>query len=208
MSADLIREFLLDGHVIPACPLALQSGGEWSEQHQRALARYYFASKAGGLAVGVHSTQFAIRDPAHGLYEPILSLVAEEIDRLSESSDHVMVKIAGICGDTAQALAEAESALGMNYHAGLLSMTAVSNGPDEEVLEHCRAVAEVIPIVGFYLQPAVGGTHFPLRILACFCGDSQCGGDQDGTVQPLSNLGCRASSDRIWQGRYRSLYRK
>ena len=168
MSAELIREFLLDGQAIPACPLALHSDGSWSEQHQRALVRYYFASKAGGLAVGVHSTQFEIRAPSHGLYEPILSLVAEEIDRLSESGDHVMVKIAGICGDTPQALAEAETALGMGYHAGLLSMTAVSSRPDEEVLQHCRRVAEAIPIVGFYLQPAVGGRIFPYAFWRAF----------------------------------------
>ena len=161
MNPEAVRTFLLDGLVIPACPLALHADGKWSERHQRALVRYYFASGAGGLAVGVHSTQFEIRDPRHGLFEPVLSLVAEEIDRLSDASEHSMVKIAGICGETAQALREAEFSLAKGYHAGLLSMKAVASQSDDQILEHCRSVAEAIPIIGFYLQPAVGGRVFP-----------------------------------------------
>ncbi|MFT4549745.1 MAG: dihydrodipicolinate synthase/N-acetylneuraminate lyase [Verrucomicrobiales bacterium] len=151
-----LRSRLLEGHVIPACPLPLTSGGKWSEQHQRALVRYYSEAGAGGLAVGVHSTQFEIRDPEHGLFEPVLELVAGE---LPDS----MVKIAGICGETKQALAEVEFALGCGYQAGLLSMKALGNRPEADVLDHCRLVAHAIPIIGFYLQPAVGGRVFSYR---------------------------------------------
>lgn len=148
-----IRQHLLEGHVIPACPLPLEGDGSWSERHQRALARYYVEAGAGGLAVGVHSTQFEIRDPQHALFEPVLELVAAELP-------DTIAKIAGLCGDTRQAIAEAEFALGRGYHAGLLSMKAVGDRPEPEILEHCRVVAGTIPIIGFYLQPAVGGRTF------------------------------------------------
>lgn len=148
-----IRENLLAGQVIPACPLALEKDGRWSEKHQRALARYYTESGAGGLAVGVHSTQFEIRDPQHGLFQPVLELVAEELP------DHV-AKIAGICGETSQAIGESEFALSCGYQAGLLSMKAMGDRPEAKVLDHCRQVSEVIPVIGFYLQPAVGGRVF------------------------------------------------
>ena len=161
--SEAVREILLDGQVIPACPLALHADRTWSERHQRALARYYFASGAGGIAVGVHSTQFQIRDAKHGLFEPVLELVAEEFDRLTAPSPRAVVRIAGICGDTGQALGEVASALRFGYHAGLLSLTAVSGLPEERTLEHCRRVAEAIPVVGFYLQPAVGGRVFSFR---------------------------------------------
>lgn len=148
-----LRQHLLDGQVIPACPLPLTEDGRWSEKHQRALARYYVEAGAGGLAVGVHSTQFEIRDAQHALLKPVLELVAGE---LPDS----IAKIAGICGETAQAIAEAEFALGCGYQAGLVSMKALGERPENEVLAHCKAVAETIPIIGFYLQPAVGGRVF------------------------------------------------
>ena len=163
MNTEGIRTILSEGQVIPACPLALNEDGSWSERHQRALIRYYFASRAGGIAVGVHSTQFAIRDPSHDLLAPILRLVAEEIDHLSRSSAHGMAMIAGICGDTVQALSEVDLAREHGYHAGLLSMAALGERPEEEVLQHCRSVAASIPLVGFYLQPAVGGRVFQYR---------------------------------------------
>ena len=150
---ESIRAHLLDGQVIPACPLPLDADGRWSERHQRALSRYYTESGAGGLAVGVHSTQFEIRDPEHALFEPVLELVAGELP------DSV-AKIAGICGETAQATAEAATALSYGYQAGLLSMKALGDRPEKEVLSHCREIADIIPIVGFYLQPAVGGRVF------------------------------------------------
>ena len=141
-------------------PLALNEDGSWSERYQKALGRYYFDSKAGGIAVGVHSTQFEIRDPEHGLFEPVLELVASEIDALAETSEHSMVKIAGICGDTRQAIREAEAALRFGYQAGLLSMVAVSESSEETIIAHCERIADLIPIIGFYLQPAVGGRVF------------------------------------------------
>lgn len=148
-----LRQHLLDGQVIPACPLPLTETGQWSEKHQRALARYYVESGAGGLAVGVHSTQFEIREPQHALFEPVLELVASELP------DEV-TKIAGICGRTTQAMAEAAFALDCGYQAGLLSMRALGDAPEDAVLDHCREVAGTIPTIGFYLQPAVGGRVF------------------------------------------------
>ncbi|MGI9241628.1 MAG: dihydrodipicolinate synthase family protein, partial [Verrucomicrobiales bacterium] len=156
-----IRQHLLGGHVIPACPLPLHQDGSWSERHQRALARYYVEAGAGGLAVGVHSTQFEIRDPQHALFEPVLELVAAELP-------DTIAKIAGLCGDTRQAVAEAEFSLNCGYHAGLLSMKAVGNRPEAEILAHCREVAATIPIIGFYLQPAVGGRVFSYQFLREF----------------------------------------
>lgn len=140
------------GVVIPAHPLALREDRTLDEARQRALSRYYMDAGAGGLAVGVHTTQFAIRDV--GLYEPVLRVAAREMD---DWTDRPMIRIAGLCGSTEQALAEARLALGLGYHAGLLSLAAFSTADDDEIVDHCRAVAEEIPLVGFYLQPAVGG---------------------------------------------------
>ena len=150
------RKHLNAGQVIPACPLALNEDGSWSERHQRALVRYYVDAGAGGLAVGVHSTQFAIREPQHGLYKPLLKNVSTW---LSESipAGSPFVRIAGICGQTPQATAEAEFSVDHGYHAGLLSLGALRDATEEELIRHCRSVSNIIPIVGFYLQPAVGG---------------------------------------------------
>jgi dihydrodipicolinate synthase/N-acetylneuraminate lyase len=145
------------GLVIPACALALTAQRRLDERRQRALVRYYLAAGAGGLAVGVHTTQFAIRDPRHGLFRPVLRLAAEEMDRAGGR----VVRIAGVCGPTAQALAEAELARECGYHAALLSLGALQDATEENLLAHCRSVAEVIPLVGFYLQPAVGGRVLP-----------------------------------------------
>jgi len=156
-----LRPYLLEGHVIPAQPLALNEQRKLSERHQKALTRYYVAAGAGGLAVGVHSTQFEIRDPQHGLFAPVLELASRTIDESLASHPRPFVKIAGICGRTDQALKEAETALNYGYHCGLLSMTAWKDAGFNQVLEHCRRVAEVIPVIGFYLQPAVGGRVYP-----------------------------------------------
>src|SRR6478672_6922105 len=142
------RERLRQGVAIPAHPLALTSARKLDERRQRALCRYYLAAGAGGLAVGVHTTQFAIREPRHGLFRPVLELVAEELDR---GAGRAVVRIAGVCGATAQAGAEAVLARDLGYHAGLLSLGALKNEPEDRLLDHCRAVAEVIPVVGFYL---------------------------------------------------------
>jgi len=152
-----IRESLLRGIVIPASPLALDAGRHLDERRQRALWRYYAAAGAGGIAVGVHTTQFAIRDPNVGLFEPLLELAREELDRADAGRSVPMVRVAGICGKTAQAMAEATLARDKGFHAGLLSLAAMRDAGQSDLLDHCRAVAGVLPVFGFYLQPAVGG---------------------------------------------------
>ncbi len=145
-----LRQALLSGLVIPACPLALDKARMLDERRQRALCRYYAAAGAGGLAVAVHTTQFAIRDPKHGLLEPVLALAADALP-----SD--MVRIGGVCGPAERAIAEAELLARLGYDAGLVSLAALSDARDDALIAHCERVAEVLPIVGFYLQPAVGG---------------------------------------------------
>lgn len=152
-----IRQVLMQGTVIPAHPLALTAEGRLNERRQRALSRYYVAAGAGGLAVGVHTTQFAIRDARIGLFAPVLKLAAEEMDRADRNRAEPLVRIGGICGETVQAVQEAELLADLGYSAGLLSLAAMKGFDDAPLLAHCRTVAEVIPIVGFYLQPAVGG---------------------------------------------------
>lgn len=149
------RETLRKGVVIPAHPLALTAGRKLDERRQRALTRYYLAAGAGGVAVGVHTTQFAIHDPQVGLYRPVLELAMEEL----KSGD--AVRVAGIVGPTAQALTEAQLARDLGYHAGLVSLTALPHATEGQLLEHVRAIAEAIPVFGFYLQPAVGGRVLP-----------------------------------------------
>jgi hypothetical protein len=156
-------EVLRQGVVIPASPLALNAQRRWDERRQRALWRYYIAAGAGGIAVGVHTTQFAIRDPQIGLFRPLLELACEEFDRADATRNEPLVRIAGICGDTPQALFEAELARGMGFQAGLLSLSALKEADDDTLIAHCQRVAEVIPLVGFYLQPAVGGRVLSYR---------------------------------------------
>jgi hypothetical protein len=151
------------GLVLPAMPVALTDERHLDERRQRALCRYYLAAGAGGVAVGVHTTQFAIREARHGLFRPVLALVAEELTRHESASGSVVVKIAGVCGRTAQAVAEASLARELGYHAGLLSLAALKDADESALLAHCRAVAEVVPLVGFYLQPAVGGRVLSFR---------------------------------------------
>ncbi|MCG3121166.1 MAG: hypothetical protein ALAOOOJD_04166 [bacterium] len=145
------------GVVIPAHPLALNANRKLDEQHQRALTRYYCAAGAGGLAVGVHTTQFEIRDAKFGLYQPVLILASEMIDEFAAQTGSPIVKIAGIAGPTAQAVAEARFAVEQGYHLGLVSLGALRQASHNELLAHLRAIAEVLPLMGFYLQPAVGG---------------------------------------------------
>jgi len=154
MLPPLLRQRLLQGQVIPAHPLALGPDRRLDERRQRALTRYYIAAGAGGVAVGVHTTQFAIRDPKVGLFEPVLKLAAEVI---ASEAPAGFLPIAGVCGPTPQALAEARFARDCGYQLGLLSLSALKTASTAELLDHCRAVAEVIPVMGFYLQPAVGG---------------------------------------------------
>ncbi len=162
MPLDL-RAHLLAGQVIPALPLALDPRRRWDESRQRGLVRYYIDAGSGGLAVGVHSTQFAIREPGIGLYAPVLQLAAETAAAWLGSKPRAFVLIAGLCGRTAQARAEARTASRLGYHAGLLSLGAWAGDPEDTVLAHCRTVAREIPLVGFYLQNAVGGRTFTYR---------------------------------------------
>lgn len=157
------------GTVIPAHPLALNSMRKFDERRQRALTRYYAAAGAGGVAVGVHTTQFEIRNPRIGLFEPVLSLAAEELDRADRNRLVPMIRIGGICGRTAQAVEEARLLVRLRYHAGLLSLAAFQHASDAELLRHCREVAEVIPMVGFYLQPAAGGRQLSYDFWRGFC---------------------------------------
>ncbi|MBL0938586.1 MAG: dihydrodipicolinate synthase family protein [Gemmatimonadaceae bacterium] len=152
-----VREHLQIGQVIPAHPLALTPSRTMDEQHQRALTRYYVAAGAGGMAVGVHTTGFPIHDPAIGLYRAVLELAAETATMALSDSPRPFVRVAGLIGDTAQALREAQVALALGYHCGLLSLGAWRDASGAEILAHCRRVAEAIPLFGFYLQPAVGG---------------------------------------------------
>lgn len=149
---------LHEGLVIPAHPLALNEQRQLDERRQRALTRYYMEAGSGGIAVGVHSTQFEIRDPEHNLFEPVLRLAAEEIDRAN--LDRPFIKVAGICGPTEQALAETELAIELGYDAGLVSMGGLQGWSEAEHLDRIRQIAERFPVIGFYLQPSVGGRTF------------------------------------------------
>ncbi len=157
-----LRNHLLEGWAIPALPLALNADRTWSVRHQRALIRYYMDAGAGGVAVGVHSTQFSIREPQHGLFRPLLELAAETMDRALASAPRPFARIAGICGDTPRAEGEARLARELGYHAGLVSLSALRAAPIDRLVAHCRALAEILPIIGFYLQPAVGGRALPV----------------------------------------------
>jgi hypothetical protein len=157
MAASDFLRVLRRGVVLPAHPLALDARRRLDERRQRGLSRYYVAAGAGGLAVGVHTTQFEIRDPAVGLLRPVWELAREEMDRADKARHEPLVRIAGICGQTSQALGEARLARDLGYHIGLLSLTALKTADDNALLSHCRAVCEVLPVMGFYLQPAVGG---------------------------------------------------
>src|SRR6267378_4191949 len=150
-------QLLAQGTVIPAHPLALTAERRLDERRQRALTRYYVAAGAGGLAVGVHTTQFAIREPRIGLFAPVLKLAAEEMDQADCDRAEPLIRIGGICGATSQAVREAALLKDLGYSAGLLSLAAMKDSNDTALLVHCRTVSEVLPVIGFYLQPAVGG---------------------------------------------------
>lgn len=155
-----VTKVLQRGVVIPAHPLALDADRKLIERRQRALSRYYLAAGAGGLAVGVHTTQFEIRNPEIGLFKPVLEIAAEEMNRFEAGRDagaDPIVRIGGICGPTQQATSEAALLRELGYHAGLLNLGALAEASDDQLIDHCRAVGEVFPIVGFYLQPGSGG---------------------------------------------------
>lgn len=162
MKANLIRnevkKLLHEGTVIPAHPLALNASRELDENRQRGLTQYYMASGAGGIAVGVHTTQFEIRDPKVNLYNRVLELAADEVQRAELA--RTFIKVAGIAGPTKQAEGEAQTALGLGYDLGLLSMGGLTDWTEEQILGHVKTVADIIPVFGFYLQPSVGGRIF------------------------------------------------
>jgi len=151
------RSLLQRGLVIPAHPLALTGDLRLDERRQRALTRYYCDAGSGGVAVGVHTTQFGIRDSSVGLFEPVLELAMEEVRAFEHRTGKRLAKIGGICGDTRQACAEAATIRKLGYDGGLLSLAALADASNAELIEHCRAVGNNVPIIGFYLQPAVGG---------------------------------------------------
>lgn len=161
MPPQFVLDKLRDGVVIPAHPLALTDERRFDTRRQRALTRYYHAAGAGGVAVGVHTTQFEIRSPKHSLYEPVLELAAETLAACDAAAGRETVRVAGVIGETPQALREAAFARDAGYHAGLLSLAALKSADDDALIAHCRAVAEVIPLMGFYLQPAAGGRRLP-----------------------------------------------
>lgn len=152
---------LREGMVIPAHPLALTPSRRLDERRLRALTRYYMAAGAGGVAVGVHTTQFEIHDPKVGLLQPVLELCAETLATARSPRHRESVRIAGVSGPTRQAVREARTAADLGYHAALLSLTSLRRASVARLLAHARAVAQVMPIVGFYLQPAVGGRALP-----------------------------------------------
>lgn len=152
-----IMDILRQGVAIPASPLALDDDRRWDQRHQAAVYRYYATVEAGGIAVGVHTTQFEIRDPEHALFEPVLRFAAAELDALERIEKRPLIRIAGACGLTEQATAEAGLARDLGYDAVLLSLAAFKGAEEAEIIRHCEAVAERAPLVGFYLQPGVGG---------------------------------------------------
>jgi dihydrodipicolinate synthase/N-acetylneuraminate lyase len=158
-----VRQLIAGGTVIPAHPLALNAERKLDSRRQRGLTRYYIDAGAGGLAVGVHTTQFAIREV--GLYEPVLRNAAETA---RDWTKRPLVMVAGLAGSTEQALAEAQLAVNLGYHAGLLSLGAMRDASTHDIVEHCRAIAGKIPLIGFYLQPAVGGRELGVDFWTAF----------------------------------------
>lgn len=154
-----IRSLLYQGTVIPAHPLALNAERRLDPARQAALTRYYLAAGAGGVAIGVHSTQFAIRQ--QGIYEAVLRIGAETVDAVAAETGTPRIKIAGVIGPTTQALAEARIAADLGYDLALVSLGAARDWSDNEMVDHIRQITEILPVCGFYLQPSVGGRILP-----------------------------------------------
>ncbi len=151
------------GVVIPAQVLALNEDRRFAERNQRALCRYFIDAGVGGIAVGVHSTQFAIRDPKYGLFKPVMSKTAQFIDEWCAKRGRRILKVGGVCGKTAQAVAEANFESECGYDACLLSLAAFKDEDIESMIRHCREIADAMPLIGFYLQPSVGGRVLPFE---------------------------------------------
>ncbi len=161
MEIQQLRDLLAGGLAIPAHPLALTPERKLDEKRQRCLTRYYLDAGAGGVAVGVHTTQFTIRLPAHGLYRTVLALAAEEAREFERRTRKRIVRIAGVIGPTAQALAEAHTAAELGYDSVLLSLGWAAGKSWHELAAHCQEVSRILPLFGFYLQPAAGGIPLP-----------------------------------------------
>lgn len=161
---------LAEGTVIPATPLALDEKRNFSEKNQRLLMQYYLHCGVGGIATAVHTTQFEIRKPEFGLFEPVLKLVSEEIDKFEQENQTVIVKVAGVCGPLEQAVAEAKLAKQYGYDAVLLSPGGLNDRTEDYMIERTKAVAAIMPVIGFYLQTAVGGRVFSYRYWERLCG--------------------------------------
>ncbi|MCY3020475.1 MAG: dihydrodipicolinate synthase family protein [Planctomycetota bacterium] len=155
MLAAAVWKILQRGVAIPASPLALTAQRKHDERRQRALWRYYLAAGAGGIAVGVHTTQFQIRDPKIGLFKPVLQLAADEFNRCQRAE--APVRVGGVCGKTRQAVAEATLLRDLGFDAALLNLGALQKAGQDQLIAHCREVADVLPLMGFYLQPKAGG---------------------------------------------------
>ncbi len=158
-----------EGTFIPAHPLALTASRKLDEKRQRMLTRYYLNAGVGGLAVAVHTTQFEIREPEIGLFEPVLKLAVEEIEAYENKTGKSIVRIAGVCGPAEQAAEEARIALDLGYDAVLLSPGGLNHLSEEKLLKRCEAVAGIMPVVGFYLQSSVGGRVFTYDYWQKFC---------------------------------------
>ena len=157
---QIALRILHEGTVIPATPLALDRKGYFDPRHQRALVRYYLDAGVGGLAVGVHTTQFEIRDPKYDLFETVLSAEIEEVRKYESRTGKTLVMVAGACGPTEQAVKEAALAKSLGYDAVLLSPGGLGDKSEDYMIERTKAVAAVMPVIGFYLQPSVGGRVF------------------------------------------------
>ena len=166
---ELALKKLHEGTVIPANPLALDENRQFDEKRQRAVVRYYLDAGVGGLAVAVHTTQFEIRDPKYNLLEPVLRLAKEEADRFERENGETIVMVAGACGPKEQAVKEAELAKSLGYDAVLLSPGGLNHLSEDEMIERAEAVAAVMPVIGFYLQTAVGGRHFTYEFWQRMC---------------------------------------
>lgn len=159
---EKIIQKLKHGVVIPAHPLALNRHRKLDERRQRALTRYYLSAGAGGIAVGLHTTQFEIHEPRYGLYRPVLQLASETISEMEGTLGGEIIRIAGIVGGTEQAIKEAQFAADQGFHAGLVSLGALQDDRIDALAAHCKAISEVLPVIGFYLQPAAGGRILPI----------------------------------------------
>ncbi len=162
-----VLDRLFDGGFIPAHPLALNEDLTIDEDTHRRLTRYYLSCGVDGIAIGVHTTQFEIRSPEFNYFERVLAITAEEIERAGSSPS--FIKVAGICGPTNQAVKEAEIASALGYDIALLSMGGLDGCSEDELIARTEAVANVMPLFGFYLQPSVGGRIFSYSFWEQFC---------------------------------------